>query len=124
MNMFNDAEKKLAANAAARGQADQQKQAERGQYARAVATELNEYLNDGDSPRAGQFELAQEENVVTVTHKRSKDSIRITALERDVYALSCDTASLPNNANKGQMTDIVIDWLNGNAERHNKTAGN
>jgi len=117
MNMFSDGAKKRAEEVSKRQAADQLKQAERGQYARAVATDLNAYINDEALQYAGKFEITTDENVVSVSHKASGDTFKITAVDRGVFEVKCDQASYPSGLGKDDMVRAALDWLAGDAGR-------
>lgn len=111
MNSFKQAAEGRAAERAAQGKIDDQRQAERGQYARSIAEELKSYLAQ-DPVHAGKFDLAIEKNIVSLTKKGSGDPIRITALDRDVYSVKCNSA-VADSLSKNAMTRMVVDWLDG-----------
>jgi hypothetical protein len=108
MGMFDDAEKKMAEEAAAQSTLEAQLKAERNQMARQVSEDLTGYL--GRQRRLG-FEVDLLEDQITLHHKKTGETLVVTCMGRAAgYAISID-GEPPDLVDQDDMAFEVVDWL-------------
>jgi hypothetical protein len=110
MGIFDEEEKKMKEEIAAAERKEAQRKAERGQVARKVAEDLQNYIGTHPRPQGPDIDVGVHEDRITLRKKTTSNTLEIVCNGREAFEMTID--GRPHGpANQSIMARAVFDWL-------------